>query len=383
MVLSLAKKNERLRGANCSPRRAEPVRRPFRTRHGYTLIELVIATAMSTILVGGLASSLLIANKAFLQDTTPAADASRSALVLSQLAADLRHATKFTERTAAAVTFLVPDRNGDGSPETIRYSWSGTPGHSLLYQYNTDAAIAIAANVQQFDLSAITRLIPAEVVLPPPPPITFEIFTEAKSGAANVTSLAIPAPGGSSNGKLLIAAVATDGPVGSTLTGPADWQLLSTTAHATGQVGMAVWWRIAGAAEPANYTFTWTGPERAYGWVMRFGGANVMTPINAFASSTGTGSTPQCPSVTATEGYTMIVRLGGFDDDYITVNNAGMANHTTITVDESDASVDSASGGAAYRSLNTPISTGTSTFALTASEEYITYTLVIAPQPAG
>jgi hypothetical protein len=348
-------------------------------RNAYTLIELVVATASSTILVGGLASSLLIASRPLAHDATPAADANRSAMALAQLSADLRHALRFTERTATAITFMVPDRTGDQLPETIRYSWSGTLGDSLMYQFNSDPALAVASDVKQFSLTALNRVIAADATPPPPPPVVYETFTEAKAGS-DVQSLNIALPAGATNGKLLIAAVAVDGAVGSSLTAPAGWNVLSAV-NGGGQVGLAVWWKIATAAEPATYTFTWTGPEQAYGWIMRFSGANALAPINAFATSMGVGSTPLCPSVTPTDGYTLILRLGGFDADKINTNNAGMANHTTITVDASSSSGSSASGGAAYKYLDTPISTGTSTFQLTSSQQYVTFTLAIAPQP--
>jgi hypothetical protein len=349
-------------------------------RRGYTLIELIVAMGSATVLVGGMASTVMISTRVLQRDATAGADANRGGLVLSQIASDLRQAMRFTERTATAITFLVPDRTGDSVAETIRYSWSGTVGQPLIYQFNSDAALAIATDVRQFNLDAVTRSIVADAVLPPPAPVVFETFTEGKA-ATNVTSLDIAAPGGTNNGKLLIAAVAVDGAAGPTLTAPAGWNLLSAV-NGGGQVGMAVWWKFAGATEPATYTFSWTGTERAYGWIMRFAGANPLGPINVFNTATGTSSLPQCPSVTTTEGYTMILRLGGFDDDDITLNNAGMSGHTTITVDESDASDFSASGGAAYKSLAPPSSSGTSTFDLTGTEEFVTFTVAIAPQPA-
>jgi hypothetical protein len=358
--------------------RRQLTRRPA-ARRAYTLIELLVATASSTILVGGLASSLLIASRPLAQDATPAADANRSAMALAQLSADLRHALRFTERTATAITFTIPDRNGDQLPEIIRYSWSGTLGDSLMYQINSEPALAVASDVKQFNLTALNRVIAADATPPPPPPVVYETFTEAKAGS-DVQSLNIALPAGATNGKLLIAAVAVDGAAGSSLTAPAGWTLLSAV-NGGGQIGLAVWWKIAGAAEPATYTFAWTGPEQAYGWIMRFSGANVIAPVNTFATSMGVGSTPLCPSVAPTEGYTLILRVGGFDGDKINVNNAGMASHTTISVDSSSSSGGNSSGGAAYKYLDTPISTGTSNFTLTSSQQYVTFTLAIAPQP--
>jgi hypothetical protein len=42
----------------------------------------------------------------------------------------------------------VPDRTGDGNPETIRYAWSGTVGAPLTRQYNGGTAATIIDSVQ-------------------------------------------------------------------------------------------------------------------------------------------------------------------------------------------------------------------------------------------
>jgi hypothetical protein len=63
----------------------------------------------------------------------------------------------FSERTANAVTFKVPDRTGDELPETIRYSWSGTAGDPLQIEYNGSAPATLVADVNQFDLSYSLR----------------------------------------------------------------------------------------------------------------------------------------------------------------------------------------------------------------------------------
>ena len=128
-------------------------------RSGYTLIELVIATASAAMLIGGLASTAFISRSVLSTDSTPGTDANRGAMALSRLTADVRQAIRFTQRTATAVTFLVPDRNGDGQMETIRYWWSGVAGDPLMYQYNSETAVAIVSNVKQFELAAVTRLL--------------------------------------------------------------------------------------------------------------------------------------------------------------------------------------------------------------------------------
>jgi hypothetical protein len=345
-------------------------------------VELTLAVAASSVLVAGLGSTVLISTRTLSRDATPGADANRAAEALARLAADVRQAMQFTERTATAITVIVPDRDGDAVHEKIRYSWSGTPGHSLMYQYNSETALAIAEDVKQFDLSPIIRSIVADPVLPPPTPVMFEVFTEAKA-STDVTSLDVLTPTGANQGKLLIALVAVDGAGGGApMTAPAGWNLISRINNG-GQVGLGVWWKLAGAAEPTSNVFTWTIAEQAYGCIMRFSGANTLSPINAFSTAQGTSSTPQCPSITTTEGYTMILRLGAFDSDNININNAGMSQHTTISVDRSNTGGGSVSGGAAYDNLDPPGSSGAANFTLTGAQEFVTFTVAIAPQPSS
>jgi hypothetical protein len=346
-------------------------------RNAYTLVELLISMGAATLVMGGLCGTLFISSKALTPDAPAAADANQSALALSQLASDVRHAQSFSERTANAVTFTVPDRDGDLLAETIRYSWSGTPGHPLQYAYNNGTPASVIANVQDFKLSAITRLISDAAIEDPGNLVIYESFAEAKA-AGLVNILALPAPSGVQPGNLLIAAMAIDGGGGATLVAPVGWNLLARL-DGGGQVGMAVWWKVATATEPNNYTIIWVGLKKAYGWTMRFSGNHATSPINAFSSSTGSSASATCPAVTTTVENAMILRLGGFDDDDITVDSAGIAGYTTITMDKSDASTTSASGGAAHATLGAIGSSGTANFALTASEEYVTFSVALAP----
>ncbi|HMP08587.1 MAG TPA: hypothetical protein PJ982_19750, partial [Lacipirellulaceae bacterium] len=81
-------------------------------RRAYTLLELVVATGSSVIILGGLASALSISTHVLGPVVSAHDDGNRAAIVLSQLTADLRLAKRFTERTNRAVTFITPDRDG-------------------------------------------------------------------------------------------------------------------------------------------------------------------------------------------------------------------------------------------------------------------------------
>jgi len=180
-------------------------------------------------------------------------------------------------------------------------------------------------------------------------------------------------------GDLLIAAVATDS--SETISEPPgeDWTLLS---HGTGDgaVTLGIWAKLAAASESGSHTFTWESDEEAYGWIMRFEGHDPSNPLDAMESQGG-GATyyPPCPSVTTSVINTMILKLGGFDKDKITVDNAGLSGYTTITMDDNDGGKGSASGGAAYKYQLEIGDSETGTFDLTDAEQYRTVTIAIAP----
>ncbi len=355
------------------------------TRHGdtgagFTLIELMIGLVSSSMLVAGLASAIYISSQALDLDSSTSRQSAIASEVLGKLTADLALARSFSERTATAVTFDVPDRDGDLHPETIRYAWSGTPGDPLTYQYNGGTETTIATDVQSFDLSALTRLMIAPVIeVEPLSSIVFEEFTEAKL-SSNGLALAVPVPPGTVAGDLLIVAMALDGNPDA-LAPPAGWNLLVLEEIAS-RVRLGVWWKIATAAEGSSYNFTWISKQQAYGWVMRFTGHDPAMPINSFAFNMGSSSTPTTPTVATTVDNTMILRIGAFDDDDITVDVSGMSGHTTITMDESSSSPGSSSGGAAYAYQGWADATDTADFTLIKNRNFVTTTIAIAPEPS-
>jgi hypothetical protein len=240
----------------------------------------------------------------------------------------------------------------------------------------------VATNVQQLSFSSLTRSIPATstglastIVAYAPPP-------EGKTPGTTGTSVTILKPTGLVPGNLLLAAVAVDGSVAAEMTAPAGWTLINRLADGTGNVTLAVWWKVAGVAEPANYAFTWTTSKKAYGWIMRFGGVEPTAPINAVATLTGASSYPVCPTVTTTVANAMIVRIGAFDDGDVDVDDPDMLDHTTLTFDESDTG-DSASGpvsgGATYEFQASAGSAGTAQFEINDNEQHVTMTLALRP----
>jgi hypothetical protein len=215
--------------------------------------------------------------------------------------------------------------------------------------------------------------------------VTYQGFGEGKQ-SANSTTVTVLMPAGVSQGDLLIAAVATDGSTSATIAQVGGgWTLLNRGSDSGSNMTLGVWWKLAGAAEPLSYIFSWTGNEQAYGWIMRFTGHDPTTPVNTwqFQQGASTDITPPCPSVTTTVANTMIVRIGGFDRHDITIDSPGLAGHSGITMDESNNNNNSCSGGAGYVQQAAIGASGTVDFTLTVARRYRTVTIAIAPLVAA
>ena len=564
----------------------------FRRPAGYTLLELVLASASAAVLMGGLAWSLEIASKSLKVGTGSLAETRTAHQLLATLHRDLQTALTLSELTETSVTMSVPDRDGDLVPETIRYAWSGT---ELTQVYNCGTVTTLATNVQSFSLVGLSRLMegistqpivlfvsgqapngagglatpsaleqlridlmdewsfdvavlsqqaaqsefdaelantnvvyvsgeangatigtklntatlgvvtesfanaeqlgfysslsasslssttieitnashyitgefttgtlavasasqdmksttssfapdairlanasvdPTMLILDQgdelasgataagrrcqlpwgessfdatalntdgqtlmrraiewasgagedtaTPGVLYQEFTEAML-STNETNITINLPPGTSEGNLLIAVIATDGNLSDTMSAPTGWNPI-ILIHQNDRVTLGVWWKLATASESSSYNFTWTGYQQAYGWIMRFTGHDPTNPINDWSSFGDTSNLPEAKKVTTTVPDTLILRLGGFDDDdIIATDDSGMAGHTTITMDRSTTGNNgTTSGGAAYEMHSTVGDTLDAPFTLSASEEYVTVTIAIAPDP--
>jgi len=212
--------------------------------------------------------------------------------------------------------------------------------------------------------------------------VIYHEFTEAKL-PDNGQDITLSIPPGTSEGDLLIAAVVTDDD--ETISPPAGegWSEIDQDVGYW-SVTLGVWWKLADASESPTHQFTWGSNEQAYGWIMRFTGHDPAAPINATQVLGGDANpSPPSPAVTTTVANTMILRIGGFDDDDINVDDTGLAGHTDITMDESSSGNGTCSGGAGYKQQSAIGDSGTSTFSLTGWEQYRTVTIAIAPDAGG
>jgi prepilin-type N-terminal cleavage/methylation domain-containing protein len=120
---------------------------------GYTLIEMVLALAITSTLLVGMSASIVIASRTVSDGLDVVGLALRTADVLGEINSDLSMAEAFAERSDSAVTFCVPDRDGDGQSDVLRYWWTGSGDKRLMKQINSGPEIALAEDVRQFSLT--------------------------------------------------------------------------------------------------------------------------------------------------------------------------------------------------------------------------------------
>ena len=124
-----------------------------RQTSGYTLIEMVLALAITSTLLLGMTASIVIASRTVSDGLDVVALALRTSDVLGEVNSDLSMAEAFVERTDSSVTFCVPDRDGDGQSDLLRYWWTGSTDKRLMKQVNGGPDISLAEDVHQFTLT--------------------------------------------------------------------------------------------------------------------------------------------------------------------------------------------------------------------------------------
>ncbi len=122
-------------------------------RRGYTLLELVLAIAIYSLVMGSVSMAITLVAHAYGNDFQSGSTATNTAAL--SLSSDLRFAVSFARRETSTVEFTVPDRDGNGVDEKLAYSWSGVAGDPLLYTYNALDPTAILDDVHAFELEYV------------------------------------------------------------------------------------------------------------------------------------------------------------------------------------------------------------------------------------
>ncbi len=161
---------------------------PWPSPHGgLTLVEMVVAIAIISILMVSVTSAILIASRALPEADGPAARGLDAARVADQIAAELYSAVSVSLCSATTIEFTV---ERSGVTHTIRYEWSGTPGDPLIRQYDGGAAVTVLDNVQEFNLAYNCRTVEEEPADTEGPEELFIAQDSSNSGTQATCSIA-------------------------------------------------------------------------------------------------------------------------------------------------------------------------------------------------
>lgn len=122
------------------------------SRAAFTLIETVVAMAISVVLLLALGSAVVIASKAIPTGQESVVTEGVIERGLAVMAADIEVATAVNRTSGLVLT--VPDRDGDGADDTITYQLSGTPKY-LYRSRNGSTPVALFGPVSSSNITPI------------------------------------------------------------------------------------------------------------------------------------------------------------------------------------------------------------------------------------
>jgi hypothetical protein len=135
-------------------------------RCGITFLELMVSLPTATILIGAMATCITITMRAKSQDDSLFRTTYNLSTIAAQIVSDLESATARVTSSATHIEFVVPDRDGDGLPEQMRYEWGGASGanaNKVLWKYNHQPTAVMFEDVGAFSLQTSSSSVPVPV----------------------------------------------------------------------------------------------------------------------------------------------------------------------------------------------------------------------------
>ena len=126
----------------------------------------------------------------------------------------------------------------------------------------------------------------------------------------SITALTITKPAGTVQGDVLLARITNRNNVAAVMTAPAGWTVLRSDQSAS-QIKSWVLYKVAGAAEPASYTFTIDLASYIAGSISAFSGVDTANPIDTHSGQkNGTTSAFNTPAIGTSSANGMAVWFG-------------------------------------------------------------------------
>ncbi len=213
---------------------------------------------------------------------------------------------------------------------------------------------------------------------------TFVAVETAGGSYASGSTIDLPVPGSVVADDLMIAQIAYNATGAGLITPPAGWALIDETG-ANG-ITQALYWRIATAGEPAQYSFTLSSgtTDTAAGAITVYDGVDTSNPIHAGGGQANAPAVAvTAPSITTTVGGTVLVGFFAVRDDGAGTPPAGMIERTDVNSANGGAAADETLALAADEQLGVAGSTGSRTATVDASAGSIGYLVALTPAGGG
>ena len=191
------------------------------------------------------------------------------------------------------------------------------------------------------------------------------------------TSVTVTKPTGTTTGELLVAFHSTDGK--ETLTGPSGWTAVDAVIQMGSSTSSRVYYKVATAAEPANYNFTSGTSEEHVVAIVRITGFNSTNPIHGFGTAKANTIAPESPDVTTTLCETLVLRMMGIDTDAVIVDNGYPVGSTGLFVRKSSANSGATSLGVAYSTATSTGAVGAAIWTIAGVNKTTSWTVVVEP----
>ena len=106
------------------------------TARGFTLVEMILSMTILSLIFGVCMSVIILSTRA--RGTESATELTAQTITtratIDGIAAELKSAINISSRSANSISFTIPDRDGDGDPESISYY---KLGNDLMRSYNS------------------------------------------------------------------------------------------------------------------------------------------------------------------------------------------------------------------------------------------------------
>lgn len=131
-------------------------RREAGARGAFTLVEVLLATAIIGVLMAALASTVAMAARAVPKSDDPTVRRVNARRLLERISSELSTALSVSVTGPSDLTMLVADVTRDGTPDTLRYSWGGLDDEPLWRSLNGSTPEPTLASVSGLSVTLTT-----------------------------------------------------------------------------------------------------------------------------------------------------------------------------------------------------------------------------------